>query len=320
MSKKILVTGGSGFLGSALVRRLVLIGNDVVVLDNGSRGSIKRLESILDQITYIEGDIRDAETVKEATKGCQILFHLAFINGTKFFYEKPELVLDVGVKGALTTLEEAKRCGVETYILASSSEIYQQPETLPTSETERAIIPDVLNPRFSYAGGKLISELLSINYLRDTSIRDVIFRPHNVFGPDMGFEHVIPEIIRKLSNTTNKWLKDSGEIEIQGTGLETRSFCFVEDAVDQLITIYNGGKKGEIYHVGIDNEITINHLIESISAILNLRVKILPGSLKSGGTTRRCPDISKIKSIGYTGKDRFLEGLRETVNWYKHVF
>jgi len=320
LSKKILVTGGSGFLGSALVRRLVLIGNDVVVLDNGSRGSIKRLESILDQITYIEGDIRDAETVKEATKGCQILFHLAFINGTKFFYEKPELVLDVGVKGALTTLEEAKRCGVETYILASSSEIYQQPETLPTSETERAIIPDVLNPRFSYAGGKLISELLSINYLRDTSIRDVIFRPHNVFGPDMGFEHVIPEIIRKLSNTTNKWLKDSGEIEIQGTGLETRSFCFVEDAVDQLITIYNGGKKGEIYHVGIDNEITINHLIESISAILNLRVKILPGSLKSGGTTRRCPDISKIKSIGYTGKDRFLEGLRETVNWYKHVF
>ena len=85
--------------------------------------------------------------------GCDTIFHLAFINGTKYFYEKPELVLDVGLKGALNSLEAAEKHKVGTYILASSSEVYQQPENIPTSESERAIIPNVLNPRFSYAGG-----------------------------------------------------------------------------------------------------------------------------------------------------------------------
>jgi nucleoside-diphosphate-sugar epimerase len=317
LSDKILVTGGSGFIGSPLVKRLANIGHEIVVLDNGSRGNIKRLEGFLDKITYIEGDIRDGKTVKKATKGCRSVFHLAFINGTRFFYEKPELVLDVGVKGALTTLEAAKEYGVETYVLASSSEVYQQPENIPTPETERAIIPDVINPRFSYAGGKLISELLTVNYFRNTPIRDMIFRPHNVFGPNMGFEHVIPEIIKKLRIASSAWSKNDIEIQIQGSGLETRSFCFVEDAVDQLITIYENGNKGEIYHIGIDHEITIKKLIENIATILDLQVTVLPGQLKSGGTTRRCPDISKVQSIGYSKKDNFMEGLEKTVIWYK---
>ena len=317
MRDKVLVTGGSGFLGSSLVRRLLKKGNQVIVLDNGSRGSVSRLEDIIDKITYIKGDVCSKETVLEALKECQSLFHLAFINGTKFFYEQPKLVLDVGVKGALSTIEAAEELKIKNYIIASSSEVYQQPSQIPTPENERAIIPDVKNPRFSYAGGKLISELMTINYFRQSKIRDLIFRPHNVFGPNMGNEHVIPEIISKLKKASNNWTKKNVELEIQGSGMETRAFCFVEDAVDQIMMIYEYGLKGEIYHVGIDNEISINHLIKEISNYLELNVKIIKGKIKSGSTTRRCPNISKIKSIGYEKNDNFLKGLEETVFWYR---
>ncbi len=320
MGDRVLVTGGSGFLGSALVRRLVQTGHDVVVMDDNSRGSLARLEDVQDNLTFVAGDIRDAGAVAAATKGCRSVFHLAFVNGTKFFYENPDLVLDVGVRGALNTLEAAQDCGVETYILASSSEVYQQPETIPTPESERAIIPDVRNPRFSYAGGKLISELLSINFLRNTPIRDMIFRPHNIFGPNMGFEHVIPEVMQKLYDATNGWTNNEAEIEIQGSGEETRAFCFVEDAVDQLMVMYDRGEKGEIYHIGIDNEITIRELIERMAEVVGVHVTIKPGTLRSGGTNRRCPDISKIKNLGYERHDHFAEGLVKTAIWYKEYF
>ena len=165
MTNNILVTGGTGFLGSALSSKLVDLGYKVTVLDNNSRGSIGKIEHILNKVNYIEGDIRNKKDVKNAFKDCDTIFHLSFVNGTKFFYEKPELVLEVGIKGALNTLECSIEAGIDTYIMASSSEIYNQPTKVPTDETERAIITDIKNPRFSYAGGKLISEILTINYL-----------------------------------------------------------------------------------------------------------------------------------------------------------
>ena len=317
MSEKVLVTGGAGFLGSALVKRLVGLDHKVVVLDNGYRGNVRRLDSVFSKIQYLEGDIREKETVINAAIGCKSIFHLAFINGTKYFYEKPELVLDVGVRGALNSIEAAKKHDINTYVLASSSEVYQQPVTIPTKENERAIIPDVLNPRFSYAGAKLISELLTVNNLRHKDIRDIIFRPHNIFGPDMGNEHVIPEIVNKLRIASENWRLKHAEIEIQGSGEETRAFCFVEDAIDQLLTLYHRGLKGEIYHIGIDNEITIKSLVLKIGRILDIEVSLKKSNLKSGGTTRRCPDISKIQSLGYEKEDNFLEGLETTVSWYK---
>lgn len=320
MSEKIIVTGGSGFIGSALVKRLVNLGYKVTVIDNNSRGNINRLEGYLDKIEYLQGDIRDKDFVSRAMVDSNTIFHLAFINGTKFFYEQPKLVLDVGVKGAINTLDAVELGNVSTYVLASSSEVYQEPINIPTDEKERCIITDPYNPRFSYAGGKLISELLTINFFRNSSVRDIIFRPHNIFGPDMGFEHVIPEIIKKLYYASDHWKKNKVDIEIQGTGMETRAFCYIEDAIDQIIVLYNKGKKGETYHIGIDNEITILELINKISEFLKLEVNIKKGKLKSGGTNRRCPDISKIKSLNYTRKDQFDEGLKETVFWYRDYF
>lgn len=318
MKKKVLVTGGSGFLGAGLVKKLVHLGYDVKVLDNNFRGRARRLTEVMNDIEFIEGDIRDQETVNRALEGTEWLFHLAFVNGTKFFYGKPGLVLEVGVKGALTTMDAVKKNGIEKYILASSSEVYQEPTKVPTDESERIIIPDVTNPRFSYSGGKLISELLALHYLQPSDATRIIFRPHNVYGPDMGWEHVVPEFmlrIRELLKTSGG--KTSVDFPIQGTGLETRAFCYVDDAVNGIIAAAEHGDDGKLYHVGVDEEISIGDVARQIGRIVGLDLNLQTKALLQGSTTRRCPDISRLRALGYEPKVSLEEGLQKCWAWYK---
>lgn len=315
-AKRVLVTGGTGFIGSALVKALVGRGYAVRVLDNDFRGRCGRLADVAGAIEMVEADIRDEAAVLRATEGMETVYHLAFVNGTRFFYEMPDLVLDVGVRGALSTLAAAKATGVARYILASSSEVYQTPEHVPTDETERLLIPDPKNPRYSYAGGKLISELLTLNALRGTDTAGIIFRPHNVYGPDMGFEHVIPELVRKICQATDGLRRDTAEIAIQGTGEETRAFCFVDTAVDQIILCGEGGTPGEIYHVGRTEEISIRGLIEALGAVMGVAVTVRPGPAPAGGTPRRCPDIAKVSALGPARAVSLRDGLAKTAAWY----
>ena len=136
----------------------------------------------------------------QAAAGVDEIHHLAYVNGTEFFYSAPELVLDVGVRGMINVIDACRANSVGTLVLASSSEVYQTPPHTPTDETAPLVVPDPLNPRFSYGGGKIISELMAINYGRKDFERVLIFRPHNVYGPDMGFEHVIPQFCRRLQD------------------------------------------------------------------------------------------------------------------------
>jgi len=315
--RKVLVTGGTGFIGAALVKKLLAAGHFVRVFDNNFRGKNMRLDGFLDKLDLIEGDIRDEEMVMNAVKGMDMVYHLAFINGTKHFYEIPDLVLDVGVRGALNTLKASLEYKPARYILASSSEVYQMPTRIPTDESERIFLEDVKNPRYSYAGGKIISELLTLNYLRKSKTEAVIFRPHNIFGPDMGWEHVIPEILVKIGKASDAFKEKKAKIEIQGSGEETRAFCYVDSAVDQIVLCAEKGGDGEIYHIGEMNEISILALIEMIGNILGIEIETVSTALRKGGTPRRCPDISKIKTLGYVQPISFNEGLRRTVLWYK---
>jgi UDP-glucose 4-epimerase len=187
VTRKVLVTGGAGFIGSAVVRRLVEQGHRVRVLDNLSRGAARRLAGIEDQIEFMHGDIRDPARVALACEGVDEIHHLAAVNGTRFFYEQPELVLDVAVRGMLNVIDGARRHGVRRLALTSSSEVYQTPPNVPTAEDAPLTVPDVLNPRYSYGGGKIATELMAINYGRNGFDKVVIVRPHNVYGPDMGF-------------------------------------------------------------------------------------------------------------------------------------
>ncbi len=197
-ARRILVTGGSGFIGSALVRALVQAGETVRVLDDNSRGALRRLAGIERDIEFVQGDIRDAAAVDAAMRGIDEVHHLAYVNGTATFYSAPELVLDVGVKGMVNVIDACRRQNVGSLVLASSSEVYQTPPQVPTAEDVPLVVPDPHNPRLSYGAGKIISEVMAINYGRKYFERVLIFRPHNVYGPDMGFEHVIPQFAVRL--------------------------------------------------------------------------------------------------------------------------
>ncbi len=315
--KRILVTGGSGFIGSALVTRLVRDGHDVRVFDDNSRGRPRRLAEIENDIEFIAGDIRDPQAVDAAIEGVDEVHHLAYVNGTEFFYSAPELVLEVGVKGIVNVLDGCKHRGVGTLILASSSEVYQTPPQIPTDERAPLIVPDPLNPRYSYGGGKIISELMAINYGRKFFERVLIFRPHNVYGPDMGFEHVIPQFALRMKKEAAQQARGAPILfPIQGSGEETRSFCHVDDLVEGVIRMREKGKHLGIYHIGTTEEISIADLASKVALACGQTIDLATGDTLPGSTLRRCPDISKLVKLGYKPRVALAEGLPPTVRWY----
>jgi len=313
----ILVTGGSGFIGAALVKALVKAGHRVRVFDDNSRGSPRRLAGVASDIEFIAGDIRDSVAVGLAARGMEEVHHLAFINGTEFFYSQPDLVLDVGVRGIINVIDACRTHDVGTLILASSSEVYQTPPQIPTDETAPLTIPDPLNPRYSYGGGKLISELMAINFGRKYFDRVLIFRPHNIYGPDMGWEHVIPQLALRLNAAAKAQPAGKIRLELQGTGNETRSFCFIDDLVAGVMVVREKGDHLGIYHVGTSEETAIAELARRIAAISGRDVDLVVGKPAPGGTARRCPDISKLARLGYKPRVPLSEGLKPTLDWYR---
>lgn len=317
MQKKYLITGGTGFIGAAITRRLVKKGFEVKVLDNESRGNIRRLRDIKKDFEFVKGDIRNPKVVEKASRGVDSLIHLAFINGTEFFYTIPEKVLEVGVKGIINCLDACLKNNIGDFVLASSSEVYQTPKVVPTPENVPMIVPDPLNPRYSYAGGKIISELLTINYGRKYFKRVTIFRPHNVYGPDMGWEHVVPQFALRMKeliekNPTEKKI----DFPIQGSGKETRAFCFIDDFTDGLEIVIDKGEHLEIYHIGTSDEVSIRDVARKVGEVMGKKVQIIPGELQKGGTARRSPDITKLGLLGYQPKIDLDKGLKPTVEWY----
>ena len=315
-NKKILVTGGAGFVGSSLVKKLLEKNLEVRVLDNYQRGNGFRLSDIRSKIDFIEGDIRDEKIVDKACKGINTVFHLAYLNGTEFFYTKPDIVLDIAVKGMTNIIDSSIKNNISEFFLASSSEVYQTPDHTPTTEEVSLTIPDILNPRYSYGGGKILCELMTVNYGKKFFEKSIIFRPHNVYGPNMGWEHVVPNFITKILN--NSLNNDSSEIklDIQGKGDETRAFIYIDDFIDGLLKVYDKGENLNIYNIGTTNEISIIDLANKIAKYFEKEIKIIPGKIQKGSTKRRCPDIKKISDLGFIPKYTIEEGIKLTADWY----
>lgn len=315
MTKIYLVTGGAGFIGSALVRRLVREGNRVRVLDNASRGHIGRLNDLAGAFEYMAGDIRDSATVERAVRGVDCVCHLAFVNGTEFFYTKPDLVLDVGVRGIVNVIDACLQHNVSELVLASSSEVYQTPPGIPTNETVPLSIPDPTNPRYSYAAGKIISEVMALNFGRTRFKRVLIFRPHNVYGPQMGWEHVIPQFVVRMRMLL-RGDSDTVHFPIQGTGAQTRSFVFIDDFINGLMVMIRSGSHLGIYNIGTQEEVAIAELAQMVGNFFGKHVEIVPSSPALGGASRRCPDIGKIVALGYRPIFSLRDGLSITAKWY----
>ena len=306
--KNILVTGGSGFIGSAITNHLLKnTKNRVTVFDDFSRGRKNRLIKSK-RLKLIKGDICDYSKVLKACKNINVVIHLAAINGTKFFYEKPCEVLSVSSKGIINIIDACIKNKIKTIYLASSSEVYHKPKKIPTDETEMLKIPNIYNPRYSYACGKILTEIYGINYGKKYFKKLVIFRPHNVYGNDMGNEHVIPELINKA------FLSKNGKIKIKGTGNEKRSFIYIEDFLKAFDLIFNKGKHLQIYNIGTSEITKISEIVNKISKITKKNFKIIQSKIAKGGTDIRCPNINKVKKLGFKKKYNLSQGISKIIS------
>ena len=319
---RVLITGGAGFIGFHLARFLANRDYKVVIYDNLFRGKMdKELKELCAQanVTFINCDLTDREELKRIKEEFDYVYHFAAINGTRYFYEIPHEVLRVNVLSLINMLEWSKGGVVGKFLFASSSEVYagmgrvsQLP--IPTPENVPLIIDDPYNSRLSYAGSKIIGELFLISYSKAYDFPATIVRYHNIYGPRMGYEHVIPEFCIRI-------LKKENPFKIYG-GKETRAFCYIDDAVMATKLVMETEKTNrEIIHIGNpQEEITILDLTKKMFDLFDYHpsLEILPAS--QGSINRRCPKIDKLVSLtGFSPTINLEEGLIKTFVWYKKV-
>ena len=306
-----LVTGGAGFIGSALCNRLAADGHEVTAFDRFSRGKESRLD---DAVRVVKGDIRNGDNLVGGIYRPDTIWHLAYVQGTQTFYANPIDVISVALEGIMNVLRTVDP--EQDLILVSSSEVYQNPPAsyYPTDESVPLSVPDVTNPRYSYGAGKIASEVAALAYSQAGLLnRAVIVRPHNVYGPDMGWDHVIPQFAQRLRETT-----PGGDFQIQGSGYETRSFCYIDDAIEGLLVAGERGADRNVYHLGNPSqEYSVQALAQLMAAASGRsHVRVVPGELPEGSPTRRCPDTKKLEALGWAPRVRLVEGLAPTLEWY----
>lgn len=313
---RIAITGAGGFVGRSLTLRLAQQGHKILALDNDSRGS---LGSVPEHPNLLRRrcDVLESDDLEVLFESADAVYHLAAINGTENFYRMPEKVIEVGVIGTHNVLKAALKSGVRRFYFASSSEVYDTPSIIPTPETVKCTVADVFNPRFSYSASKIAGELMTINYLRGTDTQHVIFRLHNVYGPQMGYDHVIPQLVKKVIDEIDR---NPGAttvtIPLQGSGEETRSFVYIDDATRAIEMSTLGVADSRLIHIGTEQEIPIRRLAEEIGKVLGVEVQVTPEACMEGSPLRRCPDTTNLRGLGFAAEVSLREGLEKTGRWY----
>lgn len=325
MQKRVLITGGGGFIGYHLARHLVDNSYNVTILDNFARGKAdEELDKLLDEynISFITGDITKQETFNNLDNEFDYIYHLAAINGTDNFYKIPDKVLKVGILGTINILDFFIKQKKGKLLFSSSSEAYagtlkllKEKFPIPTPEDVPLLIEDPKNVRWSYGASKILSEVAFHSYAKVHNMKNfTIIRYHNIYGPRMGFEHVIPQFIERI-------FKKESPFKIFG-GEETRTFCYIDDTIKATKLVMESEKSnGETIHIGrSDGEIKIVELAKQLFGIAKVNPVIDIQKAPEGSVIRRCPDTSKLQSLGFIPKVSLNEGLKKTYDWYKNKF
>lgn len=310
MRKRYLVTGGAGFIGSHIVRRLFGEGELVRVVDNLSTGQPIRLKDVRDSIEFVEGDLADELVSEQVVRDIDYVLHQAAVPSVQRSVCDPVATNRANVTATLNLLESCRKASVGRLIYAASSSAYGDTEVLPKAEE---MSPNPLSP---YAIQKLVGERYCKLYYDLYGLETVSLRYFNVFGPGQDphseYSAVIPKFITKLLARE--------PITVYGDGEQSRDFTYVENVVEaNLLALRASEVSGNVCNIGCGEHITLNELIRLLEEILGIKANVNYATSKAGDVRHSLADITRARHLlGYEPKVMVKEGLRRTVQAFIH--
>jgi len=307
MARRVLVTGGAGFIGSNLVRALLERGDEVRVLDNFSTGLRDNLADLEDDIAVVEGELRSYERVHNAVRGVEVVFHQGALPSVPRSVQDPLTTNAVNVEGTLNVLLAARDEGVRRVVFASSSSVYGDTASLPQREDAPP------NPIAPYGVAKLAAERYCATFSRVYAIETVALRYFNVFGPRQNPLSEYAAVVAKFIH-----LVASGEpVSIEGDGETSRDFTYVANVVDANVLAADAeGVNGRVLNVAAGASHTVNELADTIGELLERPVEKRYGPPRPGDIRASWADISEARQLlGYEPEVGFEEGLRRTADF-----
>jgi len=304
-----LVTGGAGFIGSHLVEGLVARGHRVRVLDNLSTGNISNLDSVKEQVEFIDGDITDPEAVRRACRGVEVVYHQAALASVPRSVANPLATHRACVDGTLNVLVASRDSGVRRVVYAASSSAYGNSVRLPKSES------DPTNPLSPYAVAKLAGENYCAAFSQVYNLETVRLRYFNVFGPrqspDNAYAAVIPLFIQSLSQGRRP--------TIFGDGTQSRDFTFVADVVQaNLLAAEAPGVSGKVFNVACGRQTSLLELISHMNELIGTKIKPILAAPRPGDVQHSLADIIRAKTeLGYYPTTDVPTGLRKCLQWHR---
>jgi UDP-glucose 4-epimerase len=306
-----LVTGGAGFIGSHLVEALVERGHEVRVLDNFSTGFPENLDNVRERIEVLDGDIRDLDTVRHASRDAELVFHQAALASVPRSVANPLATHQVCVNGTLHVLLAAREAGVRRVIYAASSSAYGNSERLPRRETDA---PSPLSP---YAVAKLSGENYCSVFTQVYGLETVRLRYFNVFGPrqspDSPYAAVIPLFLQSLTAGRSPL--------IHGDGHQSRDFTFVDDVIQANLLAAEApasAVSGQVYNVACGRRTTLLEVVGHLNALLGTSIRPSHGPTRTGDVRHSQADISWAQhDLGYQPCSDMLQGLKRCLEWWR---